>query len=174
MDDRPTDPLKVAVVVGNPKPRSRTLAAATLVAERLGDGPPAVTVDVIELGAGLLGWGDPAVTAAVESVKGCDVAVFASPTFKASFTGVLKLFLDQLGNDGLAGVVAVPVMLGAGPHHALAPEMQLRPVLVELGATCPTRGLYLLDTAYEDPETLDAWAAVARPQVVAAAAGLAS
>jgi FMN reductase len=161
--------MDVAVVVGNPKPRSRTLAAATLVAERLADGPPAVTLDLIELGPGLLGWGDPDVTAAVESVKGCDVAIFASPTYKASFTGVLKLFLDQLGNDGLAGVVAVPLMLGAGPHHALAPEMQLRPVLVELGASCPTRALYLLDSAYEDPVALDAWAAVARPQILAAA-----
>lgn len=160
--------MDVAVVVGNPKPRSRTLAAATLVAERLAGGPPAVTLDVVELGPGLLGWGDAAVTSAVESVKRCDVAVFASPTFKASFTGVLKLFLDQFGNDGLAGVVAVPLMLGAAPHHALAPEVQLRPVLVELGASCPTRALYLLESAYEDPVVLDAWAAVARPQVLAA------
>ena len=41
-------------------------------------------------------------------------------------------------------------MLGAGPGHALAPELGLRPVLTELGASVPVRGLYVLDTAYDD------------------------
>jgi FMN reductase len=41
-------------------------------------------------------------------------------------------------------------------------------VLVELGATAPTRGLYLLDKAWDAPEPLDAWLAAARPQVAAA------
>ena len=34
-------------------------------------------------------------------------------------------------------------MVGAGPAHALAVEVHLRPVLVEIGATLPTRGLYV-------------------------------
>jgi FMN reductase len=59
-------------------------------------------------------------------------------------------------------------MLGAGPGHALAAELLLKPVLVELGATCPTRGLYLLDTAYDDPAALDPWLGPARAQVLAA------
>jgi FMN reductase len=155
-------------VTGNPKPGSRTLAAATLVAEKLGGGPPDVVIDVVELGPGLLGWGDPAVGAAVESVQKSDVVVVASPTFKATYTGLLKLFLDQIPSDGLAGVVAVPMMLGAGPGHALAPELLLKPVLVEAGATCPTKGLYVLDTTYDDPATYEPWLSVARPQVLAA------
>jgi FMN reductase len=56
-------------------------------------------------------------------------------------------------------------MLGGGPAHALAPELLLKPVLVELGATCPTRGLYLVDRTWDDPAPLDAWLAAARPQV---------
>lgn len=160
--------MSIAVVTGNPKPASRTLAAATLVAERLGGGPPEVVIDIVELGPGLLGWGDPGVTAAIESVQKSDAVVVASPTFKATYTGLLKLFLDQIPADGLAGVVAVPMMLGAGPGHALAPELLLKPVLVEAGATCPTKGLYVLDTAYDDPATYEPWLSVARPQVLAA------
>ena len=38
-------------------------------------------------------------------------------------------------------------MLGAGPTHALAPELSLRPVLFEIGASVPTRSLYLLDSS---------------------------
>ena len=63
---------------------------------------------------------------------------------------MLKLFLDRFATDGLRGV-AVPLMLGAGPGHALAPELTLRPVLSEIGATVPVRGLYVLDAAYDDP-----------------------
>ena len=149
--------MSMAVVVGNPKPGSRTLEAATRIAERLAGAPADVIVDVVELGSGLLGWGDEAVAAAVERVLGCDAVVVASPTYKASFTGVLKLFLDQLGTGSLAGKVAFPVMLGGAWLHSLAPEVFLKPVLVELGASCPVRGLYLLDTDYEDPEGLAEW-----------------
>ncbi len=158
----------IAVVTGNPKPASRTLEAATLVAERIAGEPPKVVIDVVELGAGLLGWGDDGVKAAVESVQAADGAVFASPTYKASFTGLLKLFLDQFPADGLAGVVAVPLMLGAGPGHALAPEVFLKPVLVELGATCPTKALYLLDTTYAAPASLDPWLQTERPKLLRA------
>ncbi len=147
----------MAVVAGNPKPASRTLDAAVRVATRLGGGAPDVVVDVIELGAGLLDWGDPAVAAAVSAVQESAAVVVASPTYKASFTGVLKLFLDQFGAGGLAGVVAFPLMLGGAWQHALAPEVFLKPVLVELGATCPVRGLYLLDSDYESPAGLDDW-----------------
>ena len=36
-------------------------------------------------------------------------------------------------------------MVGAGAQHALAVEVHLRPVLVEIGATLPTRGLYVTE-----------------------------
>jgi len=161
--------MDIAVVTGNPKPGSRTLEAAKVVATRLGGQPPTVVVDVVDLGPGLLGWGDPGVSQAVDAVQGSTVAVFASPTYKATYTGLLKLFLDQFPSGGLAGVVAVPLMLGAGPAHALAPELLLKPVLVELGATCPTRGLYLLDSDYEHAELLEQWLVAAQPQLLASA-----
>lgn len=140
--------MKITVVAGNPKPESRTLDAATIVATAL-TGVAAERVDVITLGAGLLGWGDAGVKAAVETVASSDLVVFASPTFKATYTGVLKLFLDQFAGDtGLQNVVAVPLMLGAGPAHAMAPDLFLKHVLVELGAITPAPGLYLIDSSY--------------------------
>jgi uncharacterized membrane protein YvlD (DUF360 family) len=47
-------------------------------------------------------------------------------------------------------------LLVAGLLFGLAHTF-LKPVLVELGASCPVRGLYLLDTDYESPEGLDQW-----------------
>lgn len=150
------------MVVGNPKPESRTLDAATRLGTRLGGGPPAAIIDLVQLGAGLLQWGDPAAGEAIAAVRSADAAVVASPTYKASFTGLLKLFLDQIPTGGLSGVTAFPLMLGGAWHHGLAPEVFLKPVLVELGATCPMRGLYLLDSDYEDPPGLAEWVEQAR------------
>jgi len=149
--------IKAAVVVGNPKPSSRTGEAAQIVARAVGAGEIEV-IEVSELGAGLLGWGDPAVAEAKKKVQAADLAVIASPTFKATYTGLLKLFLDQFeGRTGMAGVLAIPMMLGAGPAHALAADILLKPVLSELGAICPTQGLYLLDSDYRESSTLTQW-----------------
>ena len=56
-------------------------------------------------------------------------------------------------------------MLGAGPTHALAPELFLRPLLTELGAVVPVRGLYVLDTRHDRPEAYADWLATARPVI---------
>ena len=73
--------MSTIAVVGNPKPRSRTRAAAELLAERLTGAPPDRVIDVVDLGAGLLGWGDADVEEAVAAVRAAEVAVVASPTF---------------------------------------------------------------------------------------------
>lgn len=156
----------VVVVVGNPKPMSRTRAAAELIAQRLSGEPPEAVIDVVDLGAGLLGWGDPDVAEAKRKVLEASTLVVASPTFKATYSGLLKLFLDQFGQGELGGITTFPIMLGGSAHHALAPELSLRPVLVEIGASCPAPSLYLLDSDYETSAQLDTWLAIARRYVV--------
>ena len=154
----------VAVVVGNPKPQSRTLAAATYVAQEL-VGHPDLVVDLAELGPALLDWADPDVTDLVKQVGAADLVVVASPTYKAAYTGLLKLFLDRFaGGTGLSGL-AVPLMLGGSPAHSLAPELTLRPVLTEIGGTVPGRGLYVVDAQHADPAAYADWLAATRPIV---------
>jgi FMN reductase len=154
---------RVAVVVGNPKPASRTLAAATYLARELA-GEPDLVVDLAALGPAVLDWADTKVTELVEQVGDADVVVVACPTYKATYTGLLKVFLDRFAaGTGLRGVV-VPLMLGAGPTHALAPELTLRPVLSELGGTT-LRGLYVLDSRCDDAGAYADWLAAHRPAV---------
>ncbi|MBC2931456.1 NADPH-dependent FMN reductase [Nocardioides sp. zg-1228] len=150
---------RVAVVVGNPTPRSRTHASALAVADRLGGAD--LVVDLADHASEIF---DPAagrVADLVEAVAGSLVVVVASPTYKATYTGLLKAFLDRFPHQGLSGVTAIPLMLGASPAHSLATEHSLRPLLVELGASVPTRGLYVLDSEHDRPETYDAWFAAA-------------
>ena len=77
-------------------------------------------------------------------------ATTATPVYKASYTGLLKAFLDLYGPGGLAGVVAVPVVVSGNPAHALVGEVHLRPLLVELGAVVPTRALTVVESQLTD------------------------
>ena len=153
----------VAVVVGNPRPASRTLTAAQYVATSLAGRSPDLVVDLAALGPALLDWDDDHVADLVAEVAAAELIVVASPTYKATYTGLLKLFLDRFPAGSITGL-AVPLMLGASPVHALAPELALRPLLTELGATT-VRGLHVTDTAYDDPDAYTAWFASVRPAV---------
>ena len=153
----------VGIVVGNPKPRSRTLAVAAVVAERAAeagglDPTDPLVVDLADLGAALFDSTSFDVRRTVSAVAAVNLLVVASPTYKASYTGLLKSFLDCFATTGLEGVTTIPVMVGAGAAHALAVEVHLRPVLVEIGATLPTRGLYVLEEQLGDLDAIvDAW-----------------
>ena len=161
---------KIAVVTGNPKPASRTQSVALAVADALAKELPGAETDVVVDLAGyaphLFDWSDEELAALTAQVAAADIAVFASPTYKATYTGLLKAFLDRYGNNGLAGVTAVPVMTGGWPGHLLAVEVHFRPVLVELGATVPSRGLYVTEPELADlTPAVAKWSAAAIPLI---------
>ncbi|MBB4745836.1 FMN reductase [Actinoplanes octamycinicus] len=138
----------IVVVSGNPRAGSRTSTLAVAVGEAFADrlGSPAPTViEVGELGAGLLTKGDPATAAAVEALTAANLLVVATPTYKGSYTGVLKVLLDQLPNQALAGKLAVPVVTAGIAPQAAAAEAVLRQLLVELGAIVARPGLPVVE-----------------------------
>ena len=149
-----TKPKRITAVVGNPKAGSRTLSAATALAQAVagiwdeGDNSSTATVETVDLAAisdGLLApWRlSPAGAAAGESARSADVLLLATPTYKASYTGLLKLFLDTLAAGSLSGTVVVPLIVSGGPAHRHLADIQLRPVLAELGAVSPAPSLLL-------------------------------
>ncbi|WP_131739142.1 NADPH-dependent FMN reductase [Actinomadura roseirufa] len=171
----------VVVLVGNPRAQSRTLQvalrAAEAVAARAGLTVPASAVDLSVLAPDLFGAvPSAAFQEALDAVVGADVLLVASPTYKGTYTGLLKAFLDRLPGGSLASTVALPLLVMGDPKHALAVEVHLRPLLVELGATVPTPGLALLEAQIPDAEAvLGAWADRLEPQLAAAlAAGAAA
>ena len=151
--------MKIVAVVGNPQAESRTLALATALADRLADvlGASAAYVDLAAAAVDVA-KGSARAQALVDEVCGADVVVACSPTYKASYTGLLKSFLDLFPHRALAGRVGVPVMTGASSVHALAGEVHLRPLLVELGACVPTGSLFVtMDRMSEMDAVLDEW-----------------
>jgi FMN reductase len=139
----------IVAVTGNPRPQSRThTVARTLAGELarvLGTDPPA-DVDLAEIGAGVLDPGDERSQAATAIVLASDLLVLASPTYSATYSGLLKAFLDRLGTRPLAGKTAVPLLLGGAPNHQLAIDVHFTPLLYELGARVPVRGLFVVES----------------------------
>jgi FMN reductase len=144
-------PVTFTVVVGNPKPESRTLGVAVAAAEALAASTGLTAgYDVIDLSvlARRLLLDEPcaAVEDAVAQVLSADLLLVASPTFKGTYSGLLKVFLDRLPYRGLNGATALPLLVMNSPQHALAVELHLRPLLTELGASVPAPGLALLES----------------------------
>ncbi len=136
--------MRFVALVGNPKPGSRTLTVAAAAAEAIAlaagvdEGYEIIDLSVLSRRL-LLPESSMAVEDATELVSRADLLLVASPTFKGTYTGLLKVFLDRLPYHGLAGTAALPLLVMASPQHALAVDVHLRPLLVELGATVPTR-----------------------------------
>jgi FMN reductase len=167
--DPPVWPQSVVTVVGNPKPGSRTAAAAASVAELLAGelGTPYRIDELVDLVtfAPAIFQGEAADEAdrsaldnAIDLASSASVLVLATPVYKGSYTGLLKSFLDVLPHQALDGSVVVPVTVSAAPSHKLLADLHLRPVLAELGASVPTPPVALEERDLDDLQlTVSAW-----------------
>jgi FMN reductase len=174
--------IPVTVIVGNPKPNSRTRRVAVSTTQALcrslavagsSVGPPNL-IDLAEATADLVGQGErpdrlDEMLRMVRLPGG--LLVVASPTFKAAYTGLLKLFFDLLPQAALRGVVAVPLMTAASAANRTVVEHLLRPLLVEVGARVPTPGLCVMESEFETlDQRLAGWLTTAVPALSAALA----
>jgi FMN reductase len=162
-----TDPFSIAILAGSPSSPSRTAALAHYLEQRLGRGAyRARTIHIRELPAEALLRGDvthPEFQAAQQTVEKADGVVITSPVYKASYTGVLKSFLDLLPQSALRGKAVLPLLTGGSLAHLLALDYALRPVLQSLDARTIVAGLFLIDkwiqVAPDGAVTLEAEAA---------------
>jgi FMN reductase len=157
-----TAPSGVVVLVGNPRPGSRTRAAAEATARRVAarlDVPDAqVTIDLADLAGEVLAPTHPRVDEALRTVAAARLLVVATPVYKGSYTGLLKAFLDLYGPGALHGVLTVPLVVSASPVHQNAGEAHLVPLLAELGAQVPDLALALLEPELPDADVhTDLW-----------------
>lgn len=105
-------------------------------------------------------FSDVTIQRAIAAVAAADAIVIATPIYKASYTGILKAFLDLLPQDGLAGKLVLPLATGGSQSHMLALDYALRPVLHALAAKQVLTSIYAtsqqLDWTEECGLTLDA------------------
>ncbi|WP_298460667.1 NADPH-dependent FMN reductase [uncultured Cellulomonas sp.] len=141
---------RILVLTGSPSSRSRTSALALHVADDLAlEGHDVEVLHLRGLPAQALlhaDTTDPAIAAAVRAVIAADAVVVATPIYKASLSGLLKVFLDLLPQAALGGKVVLPLATGGTVAHLLAIDYGLRPVLSSLGARHVVAGRFVLDT----------------------------
>ena len=144
----------VVVISGHPRAGSRTRRLAEAVGEHFarhrGHLAP-VVIDVAELGPGLLEPGDGATGDALMDIQDAVLLIVATPTYRGSYTGVLKVLLDQLPPNALAGVLAVPIVTAEVQQQADAAEAFLARLLRELGADVVDFGLTAVEAELSDP-----------------------
>lgn len=159
----------VLALVGNPQRDSRTRAVAEAAAAELSARSGAAISDTIELADladQLFRHPSDALDAARDRVLSADVLIVASPTYKATYTGLLKAFLDRFDTGALHRITAVPLLTLGSPAHSLAVETALRPLLVELGASVPTRGIaFPASEVDRRAEIIGAWAEAEWPRL---------
>jgi len=95
---------------------------------------------------------DPVVAEAVAALDAADGVIVATPIYKASYTGLLKTFLDLLPQFALAGKTVLPLASGGSLAHVLALDYGLRPVLQSLGARHIVQSHFIADAHMEMTE----------------------
>ena len=142
--------MTVLLIAGSPTSPSRSSALLEAVGQWLeGRGARIDRIAVRDLPAQPLlhaDWSHPAVERVIAQVAEARVVVIATPVYKAAYSGVLKVLLDLLAQDALKGKTVLPLATGGSPHHMLALDYALRPVLQALAARQILPGVYATDS----------------------------
>jgi FMN reductase len=141
--------MSVLLIAGSPSERSRSAALLDRVGQHLSE----LHVDVEHLRVRdlspqallLADFGHRTVVEAIDQVKQAQAIVVATPVYKAAYSGVLKVLLDLLPQTAFKGKTVLPLATGGSPHHMLALDYALRPVLQSLGARLILPGVYASD-----------------------------
>ncbi|WP_166974482.1 NADPH-dependent FMN reductase [Brevibacterium atlanticum] len=155
---------RVVLLSASPSEGSKTEALLEFIARRLGQyGHRTEFIKLRHLPAGPLLSGDAndgLIASARDTVAAADAVVVGSPVFKATYTGLLKVFIDLLPMDALHGKPVLPVLTGGSPAHVLALDYGLKPLLATLGASSIGRGRFvvssnILPTTDTTPPSID-------------------
>jgi len=141
--------MSVLLVAGSPSERSRSAALLDSVHQRLQQrGVYVERLQIRDLPPQALLLADTAhhsIARAIDQVHRAAAVVVATPVYQAAYSGVLKVFLDLLPQTALKAKLVLPLATGGSPHHMLALDYALRPVLQSLAARHILPGIYATD-----------------------------
>ena len=153
MGDMSATTFNAVGISGSPgaRSKSRTLLERALLAlsER---GATTTLIDLAALPAdALLGRRRASeVDSALGSVSQATIIVASTPVYRATYSGLLKVFFDLLPVDGLVGKTAIAIATGGSSAHQLVIDHGLRPLFASVGAVTIATGVYGTDSAFEN------------------------
>ncbi len=178
MNDSSRGPAAVGIS-GSPSSSSKSRMLVEYALARLAArGAVTELVDLATLPAdALLGRATaPALIAALETTTRAQIIVAGTPVYRATYSGLLKVFFDLLPQDSLIGKVGVPIVTGHGAAHSLSVDHGMRPLFASLGATVVASGVYATSAQFPDgkpsPELLQAVDGAVHEALALATAGL--
>ena len=152
MSDSPHT-LTAVGISGSPSATSKSrLLVEYALAQLAAGGAATQMVDLAGLPADpLLGRGGSApVAAAVAATMDARIIVAGTPVYRATYSGLLKVFFDLLPPDSLIGKIGVPIVTGHGAAHSLSVDHGMRPLFASLGATVVAGGVYATSSQFPD------------------------
>jgi FMN reductase len=153
--------MRLVCLSGNFTRPSRTRVLVEAVAAQFGSDSRWNTevYDVLDAGPGLgttinRDTAGPGHQQMWDAVRQCDALVVASPVYKASYTGLLKHFIDLLEMDILVGKPVLVGATGKAAAHALMIDHQFRPLFAFFRAIVIPSSLFALDADFASPDSL--------------------
>ena len=143
--------MSIVALAGSPSANSRSTALLRHALSRFADDEPRTEIVLRDLPPAALVRADfdaPAIRRAREQVAAARLVVIATPIYKASFSGLLKTFLDLLPQDALRGKTVLALGTGGSHAHLLALDYALKPVLAALGARHILDAIYAVDAQF--------------------------
>ena len=152
MSTTTSSPVTLAVVSAGMSDASSTRLLADRLAEAAHDalgGTPAriERVDLRPLAHPiadhlLTGFPGPELRAALDTVTGADALIAATPTFKASYSGLFKSFFDLFDEGTLENLPVLAAATGGSARHSLMLDTAMRPLFAHLRAMVLPVGVY--------------------------------
>ena len=140
-------------ISGSPAARSksRALLERTL-ASLVERGATTALVDLAALPAdALLGRRRSSeVDEALARVADATIVVASTPVYRATYSGLLKVFFDLLPLNGLVDKTGIAIATGGSPAHQLVIDHGLRPLFASVGAVITPTAIYGTDSAFEN------------------------
>jgi FMN reductase len=153
MGDMNVTTVNAVGISGSPAARSksRTLLERAL-AELADRGVTTTLIDLSALPADALLTRRRAaeVDDALASVGRASIVVASTPVYRATYSGLLKVFFDLMPVNGLVGKTAIPIATGGSPAHQLVIDHGLRPLFASIGAVITPTAVYGTDSAFEN------------------------
>jgi FMN reductase len=154
MPDNPT----LLMIICAATPPGRLAAAVAIAVETAQAKHRDIPIEILSLadaqidtcdGRPLGAYGE-ATRQAVAQIASAAAVLIAAPVYRASFPGVLKNLLDIAPVEALQAKPVGIVAMGGSPHHYLAVDTQLRPVLAWFGALLAPTSVYLTGGDFQE------------------------
>jgi len=129
--------MSIVAVNGSPSSTSSTSALTRAALDVAGGA--LINVGDLDANALLLRGEHASVRDALSEIENATVLVLATPVYRATYSGLLKLLLDQLRPNALSGTAVVLAATAGSDLHYLSLDTGFRAVVASLGGwTVPT------------------------------------